>query len=84
MAQGQPWRSAGHVDLRVAGHVSGYGVMVPCGDVSSMSFQAGWSATAPRLARQAMREWLTDVPCPDALAEDALLVVSELTTNALD
>ena len=48
-----------------------------------MSFQAGWSAAAPRLARQAMREWLTDVPCPDALAEDALLVVSELTTNAL-
>ena len=48
-----------------------------------MSFQAGWSAAAPRLARQAMREWLADVPCPDALAEDALLVVSELTTNAL-
>ena len=48
-----------------------------------MSFQTGWSATAPRLARQAMREWLADVPCPDALVEDALLVISELTTNAL-
>jgi anti-sigma regulatory factor (Ser/Thr protein kinase) len=48
-----------------------------------MSFQTCWSAAGPRLARQAMREWLTDVPCPDALAADALLVVSELTTNAL-
>jgi anti-sigma regulatory factor (Ser/Thr protein kinase) len=30
-----------------------------------------------------MREWLTDVPCATALVEDVLLVVSELTTNAL-
>ena len=57
--------------------------MVPHGEVSSMTFQTGWSATAPRMARRAMREWLADVPCPDALVEDALLVVSELTTNAL-
>ena len=57
--------------------------MVPPRDVSSMSLQTGWSAAAPRLARQATREWLTDVPCPNALVEDALLVVSELTTNAL-
>ena len=57
--------------------------MVPCENVSPMSFRTGWSATAPRMARQAMREWLADVPCSDALVENALLVVSELTTNAL-
>ena len=48
-----------------------------------MSFRAGWSAAAPRMARQTMRDWLADVPCPDAVVEDALVVVSELTTNAL-
>ena len=48
-----------------------------------MSVQTGWSAAAPRMARQAVREWLADVPCTDAVVEDALVVVSELTTNAL-
>jgi anti-sigma regulatory factor (Ser/Thr protein kinase) len=68
---------------RVAVDVPGYVVMVPQSEVSSMSFQAGWSAAAPRMARQAMREWLADVPCSNAVVEDALVVVSELTTNAL-
>ena len=47
-----------------------------------MSFQTGWSATAPPGTSGGAREWLADVPCPDALVEDALLVISELTTNA--
>ena len=48
-----------------------------------MSIQTGWSAAAPRMARQAVREWLADVGCSDAVVEDALVVVSELTTNAV-
>ena len=35
------------------------------------------------MARQTMRKWLADVPCPDTVVEDALVVVSELTTNTL-
>ena len=48
-----------------------------------MPFQAGHSRAAPRLARQALSEWLARVPCPDKVTHDALLVVSELTTNAV-
>jgi anti-sigma regulatory factor (Ser/Thr protein kinase) len=48
-----------------------------------MAFRADRSASAPRLARQAMREWLASVRCPDRVSADALLVVSELLTNAV-
>jgi anti-sigma regulatory factor (Ser/Thr protein kinase) len=48
-----------------------------------MRFQAGRSVAAPRLARRALREWLETVPCPDTVAGDAQLVVSELTTNTV-
>jgi anti-sigma regulatory factor (Ser/Thr protein kinase) len=48
-----------------------------------MRFQPGRSATAPRLARHALRDWLATIPCPDNVARDAQLVVSELTTNTI-
>jgi anti-sigma regulatory factor (Ser/Thr protein kinase) len=48
-----------------------------------MSFQAGRTMAAPRLARQALSEWLASVACPDEITHDAVLVVSELTTNAV-
>jgi anti-sigma regulatory factor (Ser/Thr protein kinase) len=48
-----------------------------------MSFRAGRSTPAPRLARQALSEWLAGVACSDKATLDALLVVSELTTNAV-
>jgi serine/threonine-protein kinase RsbW len=48
-----------------------------------MRFEPGRSAAAPRLARHALGEWLTRVPCSDTVARDAQLVVSELTTNTI-
>ena len=48
-----------------------------------MRFQPGRSAAAPRLARDALGEWLATIPCSDTVARDAQLVVSELTTNAI-
>ena len=41
------------------------------------------SAGAPREARHAVGDWLVNVACPDQILEDALLVVSELVTNAV-
>jgi anti-sigma regulatory factor (Ser/Thr protein kinase) len=48
-----------------------------------MSFRTDQSTAAPRLARQALVEWLASVRCPDKVTSDMLLVVSELTTNAV-
>jgi anti-sigma regulatory factor (Ser/Thr protein kinase) len=48
-----------------------------------MSFHAEQSAAAPRLARQALLEWLASTSCPESVTSDALLVMSELTTNAV-
>jgi anti-sigma regulatory factor (Ser/Thr protein kinase) len=36
-----------------------------------------------RDARGAFKDWLDTVPCPDQTREDALLVLSELVTNAV-
>ena len=38
---------------------------------------------APALARHALRTWLATLDCPDGVGSDAVLVVSELTTNAV-
>ena len=48
-----------------------------------MTFQAGRSPVGPGLARHAFAEWLATMPCPEPVAADAQLVVSELTTNAV-
>jgi anti-sigma regulatory factor (Ser/Thr protein kinase) len=41
------------------------------------------SDLAPRQARHALKTWLHDVECADPLADDALIVVSELVTNVV-
>ncbi|MET0459123.1 MAG: ATP-binding protein [Ilumatobacteraceae bacterium] len=41
------------------------------------------SLHAPRMARQAIGEWLAGLSCPERVKDDALLVVSELVTNAV-
>jgi anti-sigma regulatory factor (Ser/Thr protein kinase) len=41
------------------------------------------SLHAPRQARHALGEWLTGLSCPEHIASDALVVVSELVTNAV-
>jgi anti-sigma regulatory factor (Ser/Thr protein kinase) len=56
---------------------------VPRRELEMMKLQPGRSTSAPRRARHALQEWLTTVPCPDDVARDALLVVSELTTNTV-
>jgi anti-sigma regulatory factor (Ser/Thr protein kinase) len=48
-----------------------------------MRFQPGRSNAAPRLARQALGDWLATIPCSDIVVRDAQLVVSELTTNTI-
>ena len=53
------------------------------GRVSPMSFYPGRSPAAPGLARRALARWLDTVPCPERIASDAQLVVSELTANAV-
>jgi anti-sigma regulatory factor (Ser/Thr protein kinase) len=55
----------------------------PIRDLASMRFQPGRSASAPRLAREALGEWLARIPCSDTVTRDAQLVVSELTTNTI-
>jgi len=41
------------------------------------------SAEAPGLARQALRGWLAGLACTNGVVEDAVLVVSEVVTNAV-
>jgi anti-sigma regulatory factor (Ser/Thr protein kinase) len=41
------------------------------------------SLHAPGLARHAIAEWLAGSSCPDQVRDDALIVVSELVTNAV-
>ena len=48
-----------------------------------MRFYPGRSTAAPRLARQALAEWLATVPCPASVVRDAEIVVSELTSNTV-
>ena len=48
-----------------------------------MKFHPGRSTAAPRLARAAVAEWLATVPCPDTVARDAEIVVSELISNTV-
>ena len=48
-----------------------------------MWFQADASPSAPRMAREALRQWLAIASCPDGVTSDVLLLVSELTTNAV-
>ncbi len=57
--------------------------MDPIGQLPSMSFQVGRTSAGPGLARHALAEWLSTMPCPDRVAADAELVVSELATNAV-
>jgi anti-sigma regulatory factor (Ser/Thr protein kinase) len=65
------------------GHLYGYMTTVRPVEVVSMRFQPGRSTAAPRLARDALRDWLATIPCSDTFALDAQLVVSELTTNTI-
>jgi anti-sigma regulatory factor (Ser/Thr protein kinase) len=51
--------------------------------VDEVRLQLKRSADSPREARHALREWLDTVACPDGVREGALLVVSELVTNAI-
>jgi anti-sigma regulatory factor (Ser/Thr protein kinase) len=48
-----------------------------------MRFQPGRSTAAPGLARHALGDWLSTIPCSDTVVRDAQLVVSELTTNTI-
>jgi anti-sigma regulatory factor (Ser/Thr protein kinase) len=57
--------------------------LVASEEVVLMTLRPGRSAEASSLARHALAEWLTCVPCPKQVASDAQLVVSELTTNAV-
>jgi anti-sigma regulatory factor (Ser/Thr protein kinase) len=41
------------------------------------------SAVAPREARRVLTEWLRDVDCAEEMKADAVLVASELVTNAV-
>ena len=41
------------------------------------------AANAPTLARRALRMWLAEVPCPESVKDDVLVVFSELVTNAV-
>jgi anti-sigma regulatory factor (Ser/Thr protein kinase) len=52
-------------------------------EVGSVMLHPGRSTAAPSLARHALAEWLANMPCPHQVASDALLVLSELTTNAV-
>ena len=38
---------------------------------------------APSVARNALRRWMDGLDCPDESVEDAVLVVSEVVTNAV-
>lgn len=49
---------------------------------ASLRFSAGLLRDAPALARHALRAWLATLDC-DGVGSDALLVISELTTNAV-
>ena len=42
-----------------------------------------FSPTAPRVARRRVATWLSDVACSESTKADAVLVVSELVTNAI-
>jgi anti-sigma regulatory factor (Ser/Thr protein kinase) len=46
-----------------------------------LNLRAG--ADAPRLAREAVRTWLTTRPCEPAMVDTATLLVTELVTNAV-
>jgi anti-sigma regulatory factor (Ser/Thr protein kinase) len=41
------------------------------------------SLHAPREARHAIGQWLAGLPCSDRVTSDAMVVVSELVTNAV-
>ena len=38
---------------------------------------------APSVARHALRQWMDGLDCPDEFVEDAVLLVSEVVTNAV-
>ena len=48
-----------------------------------LSVALTWSKESPSVARHALRCWLEGWGCPRAMADDAVLVTSELVTNAV-
>ena len=53
------------------------------GTTAQLSVTVPHSKDASGIARDAMRSWLATWPCPQSLAADVLLVLSELVTNAV-
>jgi anti-sigma regulatory factor (Ser/Thr protein kinase) len=53
------------------------------GDVTRLDFGVERSAEASRRVRRELSDWMATIDCPEQTAYDALLVVSELVTNAI-